>query len=171
MNKHIYLIGFMGTGKSTISKKLAQKLNLHTIEMDAEIERRNSMKISEMFEKHGEPYFRDLETQLLEEIAQTEPCIISCGGGAVLRPENVALMKASGLIVLLDAKPETIYDRVKGSTERPILNNNMSVEFIGELMAKREAVYRQSCDAAVATDDRSPMEIADEILKIYNMEK
>ena len=166
MKQHIYLIGFMGTGKTTISHKLQQLTQAEEIDMDAWIVKKNGMSINDMFEKYGETYFRDRETDAVREIAGYAPAIVSCGGGAVLRDENTKMMKESGRIVLLTATPETVYERVKDSTDRPLLNGNMNVEHIASLMEKRRELYANACDIKVATDGKSPDEIADEILKI-----
>ena len=91
---------------------------------------------------------------------------MSCGGGAVLRDQNTQMMKETGKIVLLTATPETVYERVKDSTDRPLLNGNMNVEHIAKLMEKRRELYVNACDIKVATDRKTPQEIAEEILKI-----
>ena len=135
------------------------------LEMDAEIEKRQGMAIARIFERFGEPFFRDLETKLVEDLAGEGNLIVSCGGGAVLRRQNTALMKESGKVVLLAAKPETIYERVKGSDERPILNGNMTVEYIAGLMEKRRTAYEAAADVTVWTDGKSREEICREILK------
>ena len=166
MKQHIYLIGFMGSGKTTISHKLQQLTQAEEIDMDAWIVEKNGMSINDMFEKYGETYFRDRETDAVREIAGYAPAIVSCGGGAVLRDENTKMMKESGRIVLLTATPETVYERVKDSTDRPLLNGNMNVEHIASLMEKRRELYANACDIKVATDGKTPDEIADEILKI-----
>lgn len=169
MKKHIYLIGFMGTGKSTVSKALHSVLSWNEIDMDARIEEEQQMKIFDIFAAHGEAFFRDLETACFGEIAKEEAGIISCGGGAVLRRENVELMKQSGSIVLLTATPETVYSRVKHSTNRPILNGNMNVAYISQLMEKRREAYESACDITVSTDDKEPMEIAKEIIAAIDL--
>jgi shikimate kinase len=163
MNQHIYLIGFMGTGKSTVSRHLKSLTGAKELDMDREIVRENDMSISDMFEQYGEEYFRDKETQMVQKIAAMEPAIVSCGGGAVLRAENVKMMKESGKIVLLTATPQTVYLRVRHSKDRPILNGHMNVEYIEELMEKRRAVYEKACDLRVATDEKTPEQIAREI--------
>ena len=146
MKQHIYLIGFMGTGKTTISHKLRELTGAKEIDMDAWIVEKNALSINEMFEKYGETYFRDRET------------------GAVLRQENTQMMKESGRIVLLTATPETVYKRVKNSTDRPLLNGHMNVEYIASLMEKRRALYAGACDISVSTDGKTPEQIAMEIL-------
>lgn len=105
LDQHIFLIGFMGCGKSTCAACLCRMTGAEQIEMDQEIVKRQGMEITEIFRVHGEEYFRDLETELIKEIGNMEPMVVSCGGGTVLREENVALMKAAGRIVLLTAEP------------------------------------------------------------------
>ena len=168
-NKHcplqgnIAIIGFMGTGKTTVSSALSKITGLKEINVDAYIVEKAKMSISEIFEKYGEEYFRNLETESLREIANNKNQIISCGGGAVLKDENVDILKNSGTIVLLTATPETIFDRVKGHTHRPILNNDMSFSHVKSLMEKREPRYQSVADIKVNVDSN------DRILTCYDM--
>lgn len=163
----LFLIGFMGTGKSSVAQKLHEITDMEVIEMDEEIVRRAGRSISQIFDEDGELYFRGLETALLEEITSRKnmPVIISCGGGAVLRPENVALMKASGRTVLLTASPDTIYARVGGSKERPNLKNRKTVEDIQALMDARAAKYEAAADIVIETDGKTVEEICREIIR------
>lgn len=163
--KNIYLIGFMGAGKSTVAKKLAEKTGAQRLEMDQRIVEEQKMPISEIFERFGEEHFRSLETELLRTFGQETNMVVSCGGGCVLRDENTQLMKENGCIVLLTAEPETIYERVRYSNERPILNGNMNVEYIRELMEKRRVRYEAVTDFTVSTDGKSAEEICGEILE------
>ncbi len=163
--KHIFLIGFMGTGKSTVSKRLKKLMNAEEIDMDAAIVKENGMTINDMFAQFGEEYFREKETDMLLKISTMEPKIVSCGGGCVLREENVKIMKACGTIVLLTATPETILERVRHGKSRPILNGNMNVEFISNLMEKRRAAYEGAAMVTVSTDKKWPEDIAREILE------
>ena len=162
---HIFLIGFMGAGKSTIAKTLVQKLGFPLIEMDEQIVKEQGMPISQIFEEKGEPYFRELETGLIRSLTLDHPAVVSCGGGVAMRQVNVDSMKERGRIVFLTATPETIYGRVKNSTDRPILNGHMNVEYIAELMEKRRPMYEKAADLSVATDGRTKEEIADEIIR------
>ena len=164
LNKHIFLIGFMGCGKSANARYLSKMTGAHQMEMDQKISKDQGMAITEIFAKHGELYFRDLETELIRSMKGRTPMVVSCGGGAVLREENVALMKEVGKIVLLTATPETIYGRVKDSTDRPILNGNMTPEYIAELMDKRRPKYEAAADFVVSTDMKNTREICEEIL-------
>ena len=161
---NIFLIGFMGVGKSTIAKLLAKELQAELVEMDETIEAEAGMSINEIFEKFGEQHFRDLETALIERVSKKGGVVVSCGGGAVLRPENVEMMKQSGKIIFLSATPETIYERVKNSTNRPLLNGNMNVEYIKGLMERRREAYENAADVIISTDGKWKSEIVKEIL-------
>ncbi|MEY8392506.1 shikimate kinase [Lachnospiraceae bacterium 45-W7] len=165
MKQNIYLIGFMGTGKSTVSHKLARLLGYEELDTDAWIVQRQGRSIAEIFEAQGEAAFRDMETALLEELAEGERKIISCGGGMAIREENADLMRKNGIVVLLTAEPETIFDRVKKDNGRPVLNGNMNVEYIRSLLAQRKPYYRAAGEMEIATDGRSPEEIAEKIVK------
>ena len=163
--KNIFLIGFMGCGKSTIARTLSKKLAIEQVEMDELIVKEQGMAITEIFEKYGEEHFRDIETDFIRRLQEKEGVVVSCGGGAVLREENRSMMKQSGVIVLLTAEPETIFARVKNSTKRPILNGNMNVEYIKELMERRRACYEEAADIKIVTDGKSIQEICKEILE------
>ena len=133
-NYNIVLIGFMGTGKSTISDFLKNVFAMDVAEMDQIIAQRQGMSISDIFETYGEQYFRNLETNLLIEMQSRSNVVISCGGGTPMRECNVVEMKKNGRVVLLTAEPETILDRVKDNHDRPLIENNKTVPFITELM-------------------------------------
>lgn len=160
---NIFLIGFMGAGKSTVAKELKKMLDMPLVEMDARIVEEQGMSINEIFDKFGESHFRDIESKLVRDIGVEGNTIVSCGGGVVVRDENVVEMKKSGKIVFLTATPETIYDRVKDGNDRPILNGNMNVEFIKGLMEKRRALYEAAADITIETDNKNIQEICNEI--------
>ena len=164
-NYNIVLIGFMGTGKSTIARELAKTRQMNIVEMDEEIVRRRGKSIADIFEEEGEEYFRDLETALLKELQTKENQVISCGGGAVLREENVRVMKKNGCVVLLTALPPTIDERVKNNTDRPILQGHMNVEYIASLMEKRREKYEKAADIVIATDGKNVSQICEEMLQ------
>jgi shikimate kinase len=161
---NVFLVGFMGAGKSTIARDLMEKLEMDRVEMDEMIVKKQGMSISEIFDEYGEAYFRNLESNTLIELQKRKQTIVSCGGGVVMRPENADHMKKNGRVVLLTAKPETILERVKDSDERPILNNHMNVEFISELMEKRRERYLAVADIIVETDAKTVTQITDEII-------
>lgn len=165
---NIFLIGFMGVGKSTVSKALQRMFAMDVVEMDEVIAKRNGMSISEIFELHGEEYFRNEETELLRESREKKNMIVSCGGGVPMRQVNVDEMKKSGKIVLLTANPETILEHVKHSHDRPLLENNKNVDYIAELMEKRREAYEAAADIVIATDGKSVYDICEEIITKVN---
>ena len=162
---NIVLIGFMGAGKSTISDYLSTMFDMKLVEMDQEIVEREEMSIPDIFATYGEEYFRNLETNLLKELQQGENCIISCGGGVAMREQNVVEMKKNGRVVLLTASPETIYERVKDSNDRPILNGNKNVPFIADMMEKRREKYEAAADIVINTDDKTVLQICEELVQ------
>jgi len=162
--KNIFLIGFMGSGKSSVAFYLSREYKMEIIEMDQLIVEREGMSIADIFAKHGEDYFRDIETNLLVEIQGAQNKVVSCGGGVVLREQNISEMRKSGHIVLLAAKPETILERVKDNDDRPLLQGNKNVEFISEMMEKRRKRYEQAADVVVQTDGKEIAQICQEIL-------
>lgn len=161
---NIAFIGFMGSGKSTVSKYLRDMLAMKEVDVDSMIVQEQKMLIKDIFEKYGEEYFRNCESDAIISLQSCSQTIISCGGGAVIREENVKNLKKSSRIVLLTASPETILERVKESDERPILNGNMNVEFIKELMAKRAGYYQKAADVIVETDHKSVRQICEELV-------
>lgn len=162
---NVFLIGFMGAGKSTIAKKLTEELDMELVEMDQRIVEEQGMSINEIFEQKGEAGFRDIESQLVVDLGKQEASIISCGGGVVVREQNVENMKKSGKIVFLTARPETILERVKDGTDRPLLNGHMNVEYIEQLMEKRRALYEGAADIKISTDNKTVEEICKEIIE------
>ena len=161
---NIFLIGFMGSGKSTVADYLCEKFGMDVVEMDQVIAERERMSISDIFEKHGELYFRDLETKLLVELQEKTNTVVSCGGGVALRECNVTEMKKNGKVVLLTASPEVILERVKDSDDRPLLRGNKNTEFISNMMEQRRPKYEAAADVVVNTDYKTVEEIAEEIV-------
>ena len=161
---NIFLIGFMGTGKSTIAAAFGEKYGMEVVEMDEILVQREGMSISDIFTQSGEEYFRSLETQFLGEMRRETNKIVSCGGGVVLRKENVVLMRENGKIVLLTASPEEILERVKNDSDRPILQGRKNIEAIKELMAGRRTKYEDAADIIVQTDGKSKDKICEEIM-------
>lgn len=164
IERNLVLIGFMGTGKSAVSGYLHRYYGMKTVEMDEEIERREKRSIPDIFAAYGEEYFRNKETQLIRELQSESRIVISCGGGAALREENVREMKKNGIVVLLTANLETIYERVKNNENRPLLKGNMNTEYIAELMEKRREKYEAAADIVIQTDGKSVAEICEELI-------
>ncbi|KXS45955.1 MULTISPECIES: shikimate kinase [unclassified Candidatus Frackibacter] len=138
--KNIILIGFMGTGKSTVGKRLADELGLKFIDSDEVIKESAGSEIGEIFATKGEAYFRDLETEVIADLGQKSDLVISTGGGAVLREKNVELLKEQGIVILLKAEPEVILERVRG-TDRPLLAVADPIKEIKKLLTKRKSYY------------------------------
>ncbi|MCD8346798.1 MAG: shikimate kinase [Lachnospiraceae bacterium] len=165
MSQNIFLIGFMGAGKSTVARELRDHYGMRLIEMDEQIEAEEGRPISQIFAESGEAYFRTLETQLLLSLEHESNTVVSCGGGVPLREENVAAMRLSGTIVYLCAAPETIYERVKDFHTRPLLEGNMNVEYIKNLMAQRIPKYQSAADITVTADGSDVRAVCEEILR------
>ncbi len=163
MSKNIMLIGYMGTGKTTVSHILSEKLSLEAVDTDKLIIEREGKNISDIFNECGEDYFRNLETNILQEVMEKENIIVSCGGGIVLKEENINYLKR-GLVILLTATPETIYERIKSDRGRPLLNNNMNIEYIHQMLKGRLSNYLKTADVIIETDGKNLDEISLEIL-------
>ncbi|MCR4567108.1 MAG: shikimate kinase [Pseudobutyrivibrio sp.] len=161
---NIYLIGFMGTGKTTVAKNLQKFLPFQLVEMDEAIERVEAMTIPEIFEKKGEEGFRMAETQLLSIISKEKNQIISCGGGIVLKPENISIMKETGTVVRLTSSPEVIYERVNRNSNRPLVQGKDLSE-IQKMIDSREKYYADAADIVVDSGINTPEEVASEIIK------
>ena len=132
---------------------------MDVIEMEQIIAEREGMTNPDIFDVHREQYFRDLETNLLIEMQSRKNVVISCGGGTPLRECNVVEMKKNGRVVLLTASPETIFDRVKDSHDRPVIENNKNVPFIADLMEKSRAKYEAAADIIINTDGKRLIEV------------
>jgi len=161
---HIVLIGFMGTGKTSVGKMLSDWLHRPFVDLDEMIETEEGRSIGDIFAADGEDEFRRLEHEAIRRHTGGRYAVLSCGGGAVLRLDNVELLQASGRLVLLEATPDTVKERVHGGEERPVLHGGNDVEDIRRLMEMRKRAYHNAADTAVQTDDRSVEEVAEEIV-------
>lgn len=161
----IVLIGFMGAGKSAVAPELARLTGLPVVETDEAITAGAKMTLQDYFSRHGESAFRDAETRALTTLPR-KAAIIVTGGGIVLRPENCKLLRGLGQIVYLDADEETLISRLRGQTEsRPLLRGANLAERIRTLLAEREPLYRELATITINTSDRSPPEVAQEIVR------
>lgn len=162
--RNIVLIGFMGSGKTTMGLKLSYRLRMTVEDTDKLIERREGRSVGEIFAEDGEGYFRKLETELLEELADRgKGKIYSVGGGTPVRAENRELLKRLGKVVWLRLKPETVYERLKNDDTRPLLQCNDPLERIRELMEGRREAYESCADCIVDVDGVTPEEIMQKI--------
>ena len=165
--KNIYIVGFMGTGKTVIGKILAQKLGKDFIETDEKIESRQGKKIVDIFSQNGEEYFRALEKEIIRKLSSQKDLVISCGGGLICNRENLELLKSTGLVFCLRASAETIHERTKKDKNRPLLNVNNSLDKIKNLLQERTSCYAQA-HYAIDTEGISPDEIVRKIISILN---
>ena len=162
--KRIVLMGFMGAGKTTIGKALAEKLSWDFIDTDAEIEKEQGRKISEIFETEGEQAFRDMETRLLKKLEKSEErFVLSIGGGMPVREENRELLRQIGTVVYLKATKEELVRRLSGDTSRPLLHGGALEEKVAALMAARESIYVETAHQEVVTDGKSVTELIEKI--------
>lgn len=162
--KHIILTGFMGSGKSSIGIKLSYRLKRVLLDTDKLIEKKENKSISEIFETFGEAYFREQETILLEKLQEeTGPRIISVGGGTPMREENRTLLKALGIVIYLQVTPETVYERLKGDTTRPLLQGDDPMEKIRTLLAERKELYLAGADVVIDCDGKQINDLIEEI--------
>jgi len=167
MKDNIILIGFMGVGKSEVGKALAARLQMKYVDTDLMIEGEESTSIPDIFEKRGEPYFRDLETKLLDKFAASKNHVISTGGGMVLREGNVKKLKALGPLVLLSSRPEVIEKRLENSGGRPLLNVPDRPKQIKDILNVRDPIYNKVADFAVDTSDISVKDAVEKIIDYY----
>lgn len=161
---NIILCGFMGCGKSTVGKKLSQITQMEFVDMDDYIEKMAGMKISEIFEKHGEDFFRDLEHQAAVELSQRGGYVVATGGGALTFQRNVDAFKKGGVIVLLDTPLRILQLRLKNDRKRPLLQRPDRFQFIRDLHQKRMPLYRKAADAVVVTKG-SPNAVCRQVLQ------
>lgn len=164
---NLYVIGFMGTGKSRISRRISKKLNRPFFDVDDEIEKAQGRKISDIFASEGEPFFRQLEREYIESGHPRDGCIISCGGGLPCQPGMVELLKSKGILLCLHASVDTILERTSRSTDRPLLQVEDPRKRIEELLSTREPYYAQA-HTSILTDHRSIPEVVDSVLRSYN---
>ncbi len=162
--KNIVLTGFMGTGKTEVGRLLARRLGYTFIDADSVIEEEQGIPITEIFKRFGEPYFRDIESAVIKRLSEMERAVISTGGGAVLRQENMDNLKKKGIIICLMASPETIYERTKNDSSRPLLQVENPLQRIKELLEFRRPYYERA-DIMVNTDGKTPAQVVEEIIE------
>jgi shikimate kinase len=159
----IFLVGPMGSGKSAVGKHLARMLRRDFRDSDAEIEARTGVDIPFIFEKEGEAGFRRREREVIEALTLIDNIVLATGGGAVLDPENRALLASRGLVVYLDASVDQQLERTRSSGHRPLLDTADPAARLAALMAEREPLYREIANLTVATDGRMVKGVAQEI--------
>ena len=163
MNIAVY--GFMGVGKTTIGRMLAERLGYEFIDMDAEIEKREGISINEIFRVHGESRFRQLESMLVEELSKRDGLIIACGGGTIADPYNAEILRKSSRMVYLTASIEEIVKRSRNDNVRPLLDVQNPEYEASELYRRRIPVYIKYAEATVDTMEKTPDEVVERVLE------
>lgn len=170
---NIFLVGFMGTGKTEVGKALAQLMGWEFVDMDTVLETNAGKSVQRVFAEEGEPAFRDMEKTLLEDVCSGSRRVISTGGGVVLDESNRLLMRSRGLVVLLDALPETIYTRLTSDDTirvetRPLLSGSQPLDQIKELKGTRDVIYEATAHHIVDTERLNVDQVAEKVLEVFN---
>lgn len=167
MNHNIVLIGYMGSGKSTVAKALHIKTGMEVIDTDAAIVKEQGRSINEIFQTDGEPAFRELETEFLRGLSErSSEYILSTGGGMPVREENRAILKTLGTVFFLKAETDTILERVKEDTQRPLLQGVDQRAKISAMLKERTPKYELASDHVIETDGKTIEEVVSEILSL-----
>lgn len=170
MKENIVLIGYMGSGKTTVGTHLASCLNYQFLDTDQKIEEQQGKTISQIFSDNGEEFFRDVETNIIKNmLSEVNHGIISTGGGLPLRECNGEILKRLGFVVFLRVKKETILERLKGDTTRPLLQGENVEEKVEKMLSYRNPIYEYSAHLQVEVDNKSVEEITEEILRNYHI--
>lgn len=164
-NRNLYLVGFSGTGKTTVGKLVAADLGRPFVDMDETIAERLTLTIPSIFARFGEARFRDEETLLTQELCERRGIVVATGGGVLLNRRNAERLRASGLLVALRATPETIDKRLAAVEPRPLLDADDKLARIRELKAQRKLLY-DSIGIQIRTDDLTPRQVADRVLAV-----
>lgn len=160
----------MGSGKTVTGKALAGFLDYDFVDLDAEIQKREGRSIPEIFESSGEPYFRRVETEVLEQASKKKYQVIATGGGIVLREENVRCLKMTGTVVLLKASAQSLWQRVRYSKDRPLLNKPDPFGTLEQILNDRADFYEKACHFSVPTDGKIADDVASEIREMLRKE-
>lgn len=165
---NIVLIGFMGSGKTTVGQLLAQTLGYTFADTDQLIEAGESMTIADIFAQNGEGYFRQLETLVMEKVSGTmEHTVLSVGGGLPMTGNNHKYLKKCGKVVYLKVSEQTVISRLKGDTDRPLLSGDDATEMIYKLLALRAPTYQMLADITIETDHMTVEDIVREIVRLF----
>ena len=165
--RNIVLVGFMGTGKSEIGRRLASRLGRIFIDTDTVIEQQMGTSITQIFAEKGENYFRQYERQVVNQICQRSGQVIATGGGVIVDPLNAQQLKENGFVVCLSAAPEVIYERIRHNSDRPLLQGEDPLTKIRSLLETRAQAYARA-DATIDTSKRSIDEVTDMVIAVYD---
>jgi shikimate kinase len=163
---NLYLVGFMGVGKSALGRRLARELGYRFIDSDHEIELKAGKKIPQIFASEGEPAFRKMEREFIEAGHPEEGCVVSCGGGLVVQEGMSDLLKSKGVVICLFASAETILERTSRNNNRPLLNVENPEARVRELLAEREPIYMNS-GTCITTEGRTISDVVHHAMRSY----
>ncbi len=167
LNINLYLVGFMGTGKSAIGRQVAQKMKMEYLDSDSAIAKIAGKSVKEIFSEEGEKEFRKMEREFVESGHPPKGCIVACGGGLIIQPDMISILKSKGVLICLFASVSTILKRISSNRNRPLLNVDDPEKKIRELLAEREPIYLQA-GTGIYTDNGSISEIVEHVLRIYD---
>lgn len=168
MADHLILIGFMGAGKTSVGEALALRLGLPFVDTDVRVEARAHMRVAEIFKERGEEHFRELESAVIRELAGEGESVVSCGGGAVLEPDNRKALHVAGRIFYLRVPAEEISRRLVDDNERPLLAGGPGRrERVEIMLGEREPIYRETADYIIEVGEREPAEVVEEIERVW----
>lgn len=167
MGKNIVLVGFMGSGKSTVGRRLARRLGYGYVDTDQMVESKAGKRVAEIFKEEGEAVFRALERLAVEKASMGDSRVIACGGGAVIDRENVVALKRNGALIYLKASKASLIERLeRGIEKRPLLKTEDVEARVRELLEQRVKIYERVSDAVVDTDGLSPAGVVEEIIRM-----
>jgi len=169
--ENISLIGFMGSGKTTIGKLLAERTGYLFIDLDRIIELSESKTVNEIFTCSGEEYFREIESKIIKKVYFNNKCVFACGGGVILRGENMKLIRKNSTVFYLEISPREALNRLKGTSDRPLLQTSDKLKNVNALLESRNSMYEKYSDIIIQNDGNSAKSAVDEILKKFQNNK
>lgn len=169
MMPNVVLIGFMGTGKTTVGKGVSKKLEMEFVDIDQEVEKITGLTVREIFQRYGETRFRSEETAAVKRLAKLDNLVISTGGGVVLKQENIDFLNEKGIVISLWADPDTIYNRVSRKKTRPLLMQENPRKAIEDLLKQREHLYKQA-RFNIDTSHLTLEQVIEQVIEIYHKE-
>lgn len=161
--KNVYLIGMMGSGKTTTASELAKLLGMQAVDLDELICEEAGKSVNDIFQDDGEPAFRALETKVLEDVASRSGQIVGTGGGVVISPKNVRRMRETGILIYLKTDLNVLWERIKHKKDRPLLKSDSPQETLQALLKVRSPLYEQASAIIVMTDGKTPKQVAEDI--------
>ncbi|MCK5685680.1 shikimate kinase [bacterium] len=163
--KNVILLGFMGSGKSTVGRLLSRKLGFHFVDIDKQVEKNNDSTVEEIFNEKGQEFFQKEEHLVVQDLSKMKARVIATGGGIIESADSMKLLLKMGVTVYLKATVQEIYSRTTNSRTRPLLNVENRREVIEQMLSEQDKKFEEYSDIVIYTDDRSVLEICEEILE------